>query len=121
VQVLTANALLRPLSELRMAEHEYCLSQRHDYWLKLGKTPLSSVVRYGSKNLDLQNWSLEIPVETLLRQPTLVQSNTLMKEVMKIRYHTGHGVLVVDQNKIIGYIGDKSIYHAMLGKLFEED
>jgi len=82
---------------------------------------LKSSVRYGSNKHELQNWSSDKPVETLLKQPTLVHSNTLMKEVMEIRYHTGHGVLVVDQNKIVGYIGDKDIYHAMLGKLFEED
>ena len=121
VEVVKANALLRPLSELRTLDSEYCLSQRHDYWLKLDETPLKSSVRYGSNKHELQNWSSDKPVETLLKQPTLVHSNTLMKEVMEIRYHTGHGVLVVDQNKIVGYIGDKDIYHAMLGKLFEED
>jgi len=121
VEVVKANALLRPLSELRTLDNEYCLSQRHDYWLRLGETPLNSCVRYGSKKHELQNWSTEKPVETLLKQPTLVHINTLMKDVMEIRYHTGHGVLVVDQNRIVGYVGDKDIYHAMLGKLFEED
>jgi len=121
VDVVKARALLRPLGELRIMDNEYCLSQRHDYWLRLGETPLNSCVRYGSKKHELQNWSPEQPVETLLKQPTLVHINTLMKDVMEIRYHTGHGVLVVDQNKTVGYIGDKDIYHAMLGKLFEED
>ncbi len=121
VDVVKANALLRPLSELRTLDDEYCLSQRHDYWLNLGETSLKSSVRYGSKKHELQNWPPEKPIETLQKQPTLVHMNTLMKDVMEIRYHTGHGVLVVDQNKIVGYIGDKDIYHAMLGKLFEED
>jgi len=121
VEVIKANALLRPLSELPSSNGEYCLSRRHDYWLKLDLTPLKSCVRYGSQKHKLQNWSPEQPVETLLKQPTLVHTDTLMKDVMEIRYHTGHGVLAVDQNKIVGYIGDKDIYHAMLGKLFEED
>jgi len=121
VEVVKANALLRPLSELQTLDNEYCLSQRHDYWLRLGEAPLNSCVRYGSQKHDLQNWSPEKPIEALLKQPTLVHTNTLMKDVMEIRYHTGHGVLVMDQNRIVGYIGDKDIYHAMLGKLFEED
>jgi len=121
VDVVKANALLRPLSELRTLDNEYCLSQRHDYWLKLGEIPLNSSVRYGSQKHSLQNWSPEQPIETLIKQPTLVHTNTLMKDVMEIRYHTGHGVLVENQDKIVGYVGDKDIYHAMLGKLFEED
>lgn len=121
VEVVKANALLRPLSELPTSNGEYCLSRRHDYWLKLGETPLSSKVRYGSEGHNLQNWSPDRPIESLEKHPTLVLSNTLMKDVMEIRYHTGHGVLVVDQNNVVGYIGDKDIYHAMLGKLFEED
>ena len=121
VDVVKAKALLRPLSALKVLENEYCLSQRHSYWLKLGEAPLKSSVRYGNQKHALQYWSPDKPIDVLLKQPTLVHINTLMKAVMEIRYHTGHGVLVEDQNKIVGYIGDKDIYHAMLGKLFEED
>ena len=121
VEVVKANALLRPISELPTQNGEYCLSRRHDYWLTLGETPLSSSVRYGSEGHDLQNWSPDRPIESLGKQPTMVPINTLMKDVMEIRYHTGHGVLVVDQSRVVGYIGDKDIYHAMLGKLFEDD
>jgi len=121
VEVVKANALLRPLSELPASNDEYCLSRRHDYWLKLGETPLSCTVRYGNKEHELQSWSPEQPIQTMAKKPTLVHTNTLMKDVMEIRYHTGHGVLVVNQNRVVGYIGDKDIYHAMLGKLFEED
>ncbi len=121
VEVVKANALLRPLGELPMVNDEYCLSRRHDYWLKPGETPLSCRVRYGSQEHAFQQWSPGQTVETLLKQPSLVNTNTLMKDVMEIRYHTGHGMLVVDQDSVVGYIGDKDIYHAMLGKLFEED
>jgi len=121
VEVVKANALLRPLSELPRSNGEYCLSRRDNYWLTLGETPLKSSVRYGSKKYNLQNWSSGKPIETLEKQPTFVFLDTLMKDIMEIRYHTGHGVFVVDQNNIVGYIGDKDIYHAMLGKLFEEE
>ncbi len=121
VHVVKAGALLSPLNKLAVLEGEYCLSRRHDFWLKLGDTPLNCKVRYGGQQQQLQNWSPDQPIETLAKQPTLVLANTLMKDVMEIRYHTGHGLLVIDQNSVIGYIGDKVIYHAMLGKLFEED
>jgi len=121
VDVVKANALLRPLTKMPVANNEYCLSRRHDYWLKLGESPLSSRVRHGDHEKTLQSWSPDKPIEHLKKQPTIVQSNTLMKDVMEIRYHTDNGVLVVDQNRVVGYIGDKEIYYAMLGKLFEED
>lgn len=121
VEVVKANALLRPLSKMPIENNEYCLSRRHDYWLKLGETPLESRVRHSEQEKDLQQWSPGQPVEELAKQPTIVNHNILMKEVMEIRYHTDNGVLVVDENRIVGYIGDKEIYYAMLGKLFEED
>jgi len=121
IDVVKASALLRPLTELTKLDGEYCLSKRHDYWLELGESPLSSRVRYGNNNHELQVWSSEQTVESLSKLPAVVGTNVLMKDIMEIRYHTGHGVLVVDANKIVGYIGDKDIYHAMLGKLFEED
>lgn len=121
VEVVKANALFRPLSDLPILNNEYCLSRRHDYWLKLSESPLNSRVRYGNQEHDLQIWSPDQPIECLGKLPTIVQATTLMKDVMEIRYHTGHGALVVDQNRVVGYIGDKDIYHAMLGKLFEED
>jgi len=121
VEVVKANALLRPISELPRSNGEYCLSRRDNYWLTSGETPLKSRVRYGDEGHNLQEWSSNMPIEGLAKQPTLVFMNTLMKDIMEIRYHTGHGVFVVEQNSIVGYIGDKDIYHAMLGKLFEED
>lgn len=121
VDVVKAKALLRPLEELPQLEGEYCLSRRHNYWLRLQDTPSGSKVRYGDQEHALQLWNSDQSVESLAKQPTLVDSSALMKDVMEIRYHTGHGVLVVNQDKVVGYIGDKDIYHAMLGKLFEED
>lgn len=121
VEVVKASSLQRELHQLPKANDEYLLSRRHDYWLKLGETPSTCRVRYGEEEHILQHWLPEMPIESLLKHPTLVPANTIMKEVMEIRYHTGHGVLVVDQGQITGFVGDKDIYHALLGKLLEED
>jgi glycine betaine/proline transport system ATP-binding protein len=121
IDVVRASALLRRLDELTTENNEYCLSKRHNYWLRLGDKPENSSVRFGQTEHAIQTWSSNQNIESLDKLPTLVTADVLMKDIMEIRYHTGHGILVVDQDKLAGYIGDKDIYHAMLGKLFEED
>ena len=121
VEVVKANALMRPLKDLTRSGDEYCLSHRHDYWLRQASSLADSRIRYGSDSHELQNWVPDESIENLEKMPTLVPAGTLLKDVMAIRYHTGHGVMVFAHDSIVGYIGDKDIYHAMLGKLFEED
>jgi glycine betaine/proline transport system ATP-binding protein len=120
VEVVKANALMRPLNKLHIDNEEYTLSRRHNYHLRLGLTPLDSVVRYGDDTYRLQSWTPSQAINGLKELPTLVNDDVLMKDVMEIRYHTGHGILVYKQNSIVGYIGDQDIYHALLGKLFED-
>lgn len=64
----------------------------------------------------LQNYSGQ-PVESLSKKPTVVSDNTLMQDVIAIRYHTGYGVYVQNGEQIVGHISDQQIYHAMLGYL----
>ncbi|MFT7053120.1 MAG: glycine betaine/proline transport system ATP-binding protein, partial [Psychromonas sp.] len=40
-----------------------------------------------------------------------------MQTVMALRYQSGHCVLVEQEGKLVGHVGDREIYHAMLGKL----
>ncbi|GLQ32196.1 choline ABC transporter ATP-binding protein [Litoribrevibacter albus] len=120
-EVVKAGSLLRPLDTLDQVNGEYLLSKRHDYWLKEGSSPVESQVRYGDKEYPLQLWDGLQAIETLEKLPAIVSSKVSMKEVMEIRYYTGHGVLVQENQRVTGYIGDKDIYHAMLGKLLEED
>lgn len=119
-EVIQARSLLRPLETLTQVEGEYCLSRRDNYWLSLDDQIEKSVVRHGETVLTLQRWDGEAPIEGLKKQPTIVAADTIMKVLMEIRYYTGHGILVEDHGKILGYIGDKDIYHGMLGKLLED-
>ncbi len=120
-EVVKAGSLKRALDTLTQEAGEYLLSRRHDYWLKLGASIADSQVRYGNEEHTLQMWNGETAIESLEKHPTIVSSEVSMKDVMEIRYYTGHGVLVADNNQLAGYIGDKDIYHAMLGKLLDDD
>jgi glycine betaine/proline transport system ATP-binding protein len=52
-----------------------------------------------------------------------------MHDVMEIRYHTDHSVFIMNGNdenlnhneKIQGVIGDKELYHTLLGKMMLDD
>jgi glycine betaine/proline transport system ATP-binding protein len=40
---------------------------------------------------------------------------------MEIRYHTDHSVIIKDEQKVLGVIGDKELYHSLLGKMLLND
>lgn len=119
-EVIRAHSLLRPLEELLKKDGQYCLSKRDDYWLFLKQEIEQTKVSHQGNILDVQRWDGEEAIDKLQKKPTLVSGKTVMKDLMEIRYYTGHGILVEDHGKILGYIGDKDIYHGMLGKLLED-
>jgi len=121
VDVVKARSLMRSLESLEKNAEEYCLSQRHDYWLSLGETADDAKIRYADQSYPIQSWAQGSSIDALPAQPTIVNIDTIMKDVMEIRYHTGHGILIENNQQIVGYIGDKDIYHALLGKLLEDD
>ncbi|GAA3911884.1 choline ABC transporter ATP-binding protein [Litoribacillus peritrichatus] len=121
VDVLKAHAIQRPLSALDKTGESYCLSHRYDYWLDSGHSIETSKVRYGQTELAIQSWIPGRSIEELAKSPTVVPLDSSMKDVMEIRYHTGHGVFTTNNQQIVGYVGDKDIYHALLGKLLEDD
>jgi glycine betaine/proline transport system ATP-binding protein len=53
---------------------------------------------------------------SLQRLPTLVDVNIGMREALDIRYRTGNKLLLHEQNKVVGVLGDSEMYHALLGK-----
>lgn len=121
VDVVKGHSLMRPLASLEQEGEEYCLSQRHDYWLELKGDIDSARVRLGDQYYPVHNWDGEGSIEVLPKQPAMVPVETIMKDIMELRYHTGHGVLLHKNDKVVGYVGDKDIYHALLGKLLDED
>lgn len=120
-EVVRAASLLRPLESLTQSEGQFCLSRRDNYWLTRHEQIEQSTVKHGDKVLPVQRWDGQQSPEQLAKLPTLVPAETIMKEMMEIRYYTGHGMLVENGGKIIGYAGDKDIYHGMLGKLLDEE
>lgn len=117
LNVLLARDLMRPLEDLDENEQGYCLSQRHQYFLASDK----NAVVYQNRSTPLQYWSDDISIESLQETATVVDVKTDMRDVMEIRYHTDHAVFIKKEMDIVGMIGDKELYHSLLGKMLLKD
>jgi glycine betaine/proline transport system ATP-binding protein len=45
-----------------------------------------------------------------------VDSNIGMRDALQIRYQTGNKLVLQDNNRVVGILGDSELYHALLGK-----
>jgi glycine betaine/proline transport system ATP-binding protein len=43
-----------------------------------------------------------------------------MRDALEIRYHTGHKLVLETDGRAVGILGDKELYHALLGKNLEK-
>jgi glycine betaine/proline transport system ATP-binding protein len=125
IHVLQAKSIMRPITDMSLTEKGYCLSRRHNYWLSENQQQ----AYYRDEEFSPQQWQSGEEIANLISAPTCVSANTAMRDVMEIRYHTDHSVFVMnnindekdDQQKIQGVIGDKELYHTLLGKMMLDD
>jgi glycine betaine/proline transport system ATP-binding protein len=116
LNVLCGRSLMRNLNNCTRVNGEVCLDPGSDSWLGLSADNLVLGARQGTDKLQLQSWISGQPMSSLQRQPTLVDSNIGMREALDIRYHTGQKLVLHEQNKVVGVLGDSEMYHALLGK-----
>ncbi|MFZ3185059.1 MAG: choline ABC transporter ATP-binding protein [Pseudomonas sp.] len=116
LNVLCGRSLMRNLNNCTRINGEVCLDPGSDSWLGLSADNLVLGARQGTDKLHLQSWASGQPMSSLQRQPTLVDSNIGMREALDIRYHTGQKLVLHEQNKVVGVLGDSEMYHALLGK-----
>lgn len=124
IHVLQAQSIMRSISDMTLQEKGFCLSKRHDYWLSKDQQQ----VYYRGEEFSPQHWKSGEEIVNLSAAPTCVAADTAMHDVMEIRYHTDHSVFVMEstgelesQQQVQGVIGDKELYHALLGKIMLED
>ncbi|MCT7357666.1 choline ABC transporter ATP-binding protein [Thalassolituus pacificus] len=117
LNVLRAGSIMRELTDMSQQERGYCLSKRHDYWLSLD----GNQVQVKDQVYAVQCWQSGDDISALQQIPTRVGPRTAMHDVMEIRYHTGHSVLVGDDQAVQGVVGDRELYHTLLGKMMSDD
>ena len=67
-----------------------------------------------------QHWETGQAIDSLAKQPTRIAPDTPLRDAMEIRYFTGHSLLVEEDDQVTGAIGDRELYHAMLGKHLDD-
>ncbi|AZC25570.1 MULTISPECIES: choline ABC transporter ATP-binding protein [Pseudomonas] len=116
LNVLCGRSLMRSLDNCKRVNGSVCLDPGGDSWLDLAEGNTIKGARRNGSQLDLQNWVPGQSVEELGRRPTLVDSNIGMREALQIRYQTGNKLVLHDNHKVVGILGDSELYHALLGK-----
>ncbi|HEK1687946.1 MULTISPECIES: choline ABC transporter ATP-binding protein [Pseudomonas] len=116
LNVLCGRSLMRSLDNCKRINGSVCLDPGGDSWLDLGEGGSIKRARQGQNGLDLQNWVPGQDVESLGRLPTLVHADIGMREALQIRYQTGNKLVLQENDKVVGILGDSELYHALLGK-----
>ncbi|UFH48912.1 choline ABC transporter ATP-binding protein [Pseudomonas sp. KNUC1026] len=116
LNVLRGRSLMRPLTACTGSGRDALLDPGSDTWLSLSENGYLQGARQGSAALDVQNWANGQDIESLARRPTLVHADISMRDALAIRYHTGNKLVLHDDNRVVGILGDTELYHALLGK-----
>ena len=99
LNVMQASSLMTPVSQLASVDNGYWLDASKHWKLTLAPDGTLQSLHEGEKN-----------ITTLVRSP-----DTGMRDIIKQRHQTGCPVLLQDNGKIIGIIGDNEIYKGILG------
>lgn len=116
LNVLCGRSLMRSLDNCKRVNGSVCLDPGGDSWLDLGEGNSIKRARQGQNGLEMQNWAPGQAVEGLSRRPTLVHADIGMREALQIRYQTGNKLVLQENDKVVGILGDTELYHALLGK-----
>ena len=116
LNVLRGHSLMRPLAECEQRGGETCLDSQGDIWFKLDGQGGLQGARRGTDELQLQRWAAGDPIEVLQPGPTLVSADIGMRDALHVRYQTGENLVLSDGGRPVGILGDRELYHALLGK-----
>jgi glycine betaine/proline transport system ATP-binding protein len=116
LNVLSGRSLMRPMADCEQANGEVCLDNVANIWFKLDGQGALQSARRETDSLSLQRWSVGDSVEALQQRPTVVPANLGMRDALHIRYQTGQKLVLADGERLVGILGDRELYHALLGK-----
>lgn len=121
LNVLAARSLALPIENIQEdAQGNRCLNKRYDTWLHTPNVAEQALVTSGGQTFQTQPWQQGQAIESLAKQPTRITPDTPLRDAVEIRYFTGHSLLVEENGQITGAIGDRELYHAMLGKHLDD-
>jgi glycine betaine/proline transport system ATP-binding protein len=116
MNVLRGISLMRPIGSCATQNGETCLDEVADIWLTLDANQQLTNARQGTDALNVQRWAPSDAIESLQPRPTVVSADIGMRDALHIRYQTGQKLILSEGNKVLGILGDRELYHALLGK-----
>jgi glycine betaine/proline transport system ATP-binding protein len=116
LNVLRGRSLMRSIETCEQRDGDTCLDEVTDIWLQRDDQGGVTGARRGARALDLQDWRAGDTIETLRSVPTRVDANISMRDALHIRYQTGQKLLLCEGHQLQGILGDRELYHALLGK-----
>lgn len=109
LNVLCGRSLMRSLDNCKRVNGSVCLDPGIDSWLDLGEGGALKRARQGQNGLDMQKWAPGQDVELLERRPTVVHADIGMREALQIRYQTGNKLVLQDNDRVVGILGDTEL------------
>jgi glycine betaine/proline transport system ATP-binding protein len=116
LNVLRGISLMRPIASCETANGETCLDNVGDIWLTMNADQQLASSRRGTDALPLQSWTTGDSIEALEQRPTMVSADIGMRDALHIRYQTGQKLVLSQGSQVLGILGDRELYHALLGK-----
>jgi choline ABC transporter, ATP-binding protein len=116
LNVLSAKSLMSTLDECVFFREEYCLDTIQNLWMTVNRSRRLTSIRRGTSVAEVQRWNRAKGVGPLRRQVTSVPPDTSMRDALRIRYETGHPLIVQDEaGTVLGVLGNGELYRALLG------
>ena len=117
LDALSGDALMKPLSEIRRENEELWLDCWGRYRLTLNDSGAPEAVIIDGKPGRFVQYEPGIDYKTERSDMILLgDKSMIMKEIIEYRWEMGAPVLIVEDNKLLGVVGDDEIYWSILGK-----
>ena len=120
LNVLRGRSLMNSANELVSDDQDRIqICDQSDIWLE--KTEKNWAVT-GENDYEVVEWSSQLECSELSEDSIVIASPDIeMRDAIEIRYHTGHPIVLVEDNELIGTLNDHDFYHALLGKYNDDD
>ncbi len=119
LNVLRGRSLMTDVGQLERFNEQLILDRNDKTYISTnasGKVVAAS--RHGT-SLNLHYWQEGEAVEQLPEHSLVMAAPDIsMRSAIEIRYHTGHPILLNENDGLVGVLSDKNFYHALLGKHF---
>lgn len=117
LNTLEARSVMQRLEDLKADQGgNRCLSERHASWITNPHEAANSQVTMGEHCWPVQRWTPGAAIADLDALPTRIPLHTSMRDAVEICFATGHNLLIEDDGKLVGALGEREIYHALLSK-----